>query len=148
MGSRVDWRSLTQRLVEAEPASAGEVPLYVLSVPSKGLAVGGWAISASMGFFLDELRNYGSLFLGRHATVVYGDKAVGTNHVLPTNRAARFTGGLWVGKFLKTVTYQKLTTEASQRIAPVMGRMCAAEGMMAHERTATVRVERYAQRRR
>ena len=57
-------------------------------------------------------------------------------------------GGLWVGKFLKTVTYQKLTPEASQRIAPVMGRMCAAEGMLAHERTATVRVERYAQRRR
>ncbi len=99
-------------------------------------------------YYLKTLKNYGSLFVGEESTVAYGDKGVGTNHTLPTGRAGRYTGGLWVGKFLKTVTYQKLTTEASQRIAPVMGRMCAAEGMMAHERTATVRVERYAQRRR
>jgi sulfopropanediol 3-dehydrogenase len=99
-------------------------------------------------YYLARLRNYGSLFLGEESTVAYGDKGVGTNHTLPTGRAARYTGGLWVGKFLKTVTWQKLTAEASQRLAPVIGRMCAAEGMLAHERTATVRVERYAQRRR
>jgi sulfopropanediol 3-dehydrogenase len=99
-------------------------------------------------YYLTKLKNYGSLFLGEESTVAYGDKGVGTNHTLPTGRAARYTGGLWVGKFLKTVTYQKLTAEASQRIAPVIGRMCAAEGMLAHERTATVRVERYTQRRR
>lgn len=99
-------------------------------------------------YYLDRLKNYGSLFVGEDSTVAYGDKGVGTNHTLPTGRAGRYTGGLWVGKFLKTVTYQKLTAEASQRIAPVIGRMCAAEGMLAHERTATVRVERYAQRRR
>ena len=99
-------------------------------------------------YYLAKLKNYGSLFLGEESTVAYGDKGVGTNHTLPTGRAARYTGGLWVGKFLKTVTYQKLTAEASQRIAPVIGRMCAAEGMLAHELTATVRVERYAQRRR
>jgi len=99
-------------------------------------------------YYLAKLKNYGSLFLGEESTVAYGDKGVGTNHTLPTGRAARYTGGLWVGKFLKTVTYQKLTAEASQRIAPVIGRMCAAEGMLAHERTAAVRVERYAQRRR
>lgn len=99
-------------------------------------------------YYLANLKNYGSLFLGEESTVAYGDKGVGTNHTLPTGRAGRYTGGLWVGKFLKTVTYQKLTEEASQRIAPVIGRMCAAEGMLAHERTATVRVERYAQRRR
>ena len=99
-------------------------------------------------YYLARLRNYGSLFLGEESTVAYGDKGVGTNHTLPTGRAGRYTGGLWVGKFLKTVTYQKLTPEASQRIAPIIGRMCAAEGMLAHERTATVRVERYAQRRR
>lgn len=99
-------------------------------------------------YYLAKLKNYGSLFLGEESTVAYGDKGVGTNHTLPTGRAGRYTGGLWVGKFLKTVTYQKLTAEASQRIAPVIGRMCAAEGMLAHERTATVRVERYAQRRR
>ena len=99
-------------------------------------------------YYLAKLRNYGSLFLGEESTVAYGDKGVGTNHTLPTGRAGRYTGGLWVGKFLKTVTYQKLTPEASQRIAPVIGRMCHAEGMLAHEITADVRVERYAQRRR
>jgi len=99
-------------------------------------------------YYLSRLKNYGSLFVGEASTVAYGDKGVGTNHTLPTGRAGRYTGGLWVGKFLKTVTYQRLTTEASQRIAPIIGRMCAAEGMLAHERTASVRVERYAQRRR
>ena len=99
-------------------------------------------------YYLAKLKNYGSLFLGEESTVAYGDKGVGTNHTLPTGRAGRYTGGLWVGKFLKTVTYQKLTPEASQRIAPVIGRMCHAEGMLAHEITADVRVERYVQRRR
>jgi sulfopropanediol 3-dehydrogenase len=99
-------------------------------------------------YYLARLRNYGSLFLGEESTVAYGDKGVGTNHTLPTGRAARYTGGLWVGRFLKTVTYQRLTPWASERIAPIIGRMCATEGMLAHEITAKVRVERYAQRRR
>jgi sulfopropanediol 3-dehydrogenase len=99
-------------------------------------------------FYLARLRNYGSLFIGEESTVAYGDKGVGTNHTLPTGRAARYTGGLWVGKFLKTVTYQRLTPEASERIAPIIGRMCHSEGMLAHEITADVRVQRYAQRRR
>lgn len=97
---------------------------------------------------LARLKNYGSLFIGEESTVAYGDKGVGTNHTLPTGRAARYTGGLWVGKFLKTLTYQRLTPAASERIAPVVGRMCAAEGMLAHELTATVRIQQYAQRRR
>lgn len=99
-------------------------------------------------YYLENLKNYGSLFVGEESTVAYGDKGVGTNHTLPTGRAARYTGGLWVGKFLKTVTYQRLTPEASEQIAPIMGRMCASEGMLAHEITATVRQQRYAQRRR
>ena len=99
-------------------------------------------------YYLDRLKNYGSLFVGEESTVAYGDKGVGTNHTLPTGRAARYTGGLWVGKFLKTVTYQRLTPEASESIAPIMGRMCASEGMLVHELTATVRQQRYAQRRR
>lgn len=99
-------------------------------------------------YYLDHLKNYGSLFVGEESTVAYGDKGVGTNHTLPTGRAARYTGGLWVGKFLKTVTYQRLTPEASESIAPIMGRMCASEGMLAHELTATVRQQRYAQQRR
>jgi sulfopropanediol 3-dehydrogenase len=96
-------------------------------------------------YYLAKLRNYGSLFVGEESTVAYGDKGVGTNHTLPTGRAARYTGGLWVGKFLKTVTYQRLTKEASERIAPIIGRMCHAEGMLAHEITADVRAQRYAQ---
>ena len=98
-------------------------------------------------YYLAKLTNYGSLFVGEESTVAYGDKGVGTNHTLPTGKAARYTGGLWVGKFLKTVTYQHLTPAASARIAPIIGRMCAAEGMLAHEITANVRVERYTQRR-
>ena len=97
-------------------------------------------------YYLARLRNYGSLFVGEESTVAYGDKGVGTNHTLPTGRAARYTGGLWVGKFLKTVTYQRLTREASECIAPVIGRMCRTEGMLAHEITADVRAQRYAQR--
>jgi sulfopropanediol 3-dehydrogenase len=97
-------------------------------------------------YYLGRLRNYGSLFLGEECTVAYGDKGVGTNHTLPTGRAARYTGGLWVGKFLKTVTYQRLTAEASRRIAPIIGRVCGVEGMFAHQITTDVRYRRYAPR--
>lgn len=105
-------------------------------------------LTSKNDYYLKNLKNYGSLFVGEESTVAYGDKGVGTNHTLPTGRAARYTGGLWVGKYLKTVTYQRLTPEASHEIAPIMGRMCASEGMLAHELTATVREQRYAQRRR
>lgn len=97
-------------------------------------------------WYMARLRNYGSLFVGEESTVAYGDKAVGTNHTLPTGRAARYTGGLWVGKFLKTVTWQRLTPEASRHIAPVVSRICEAEGMLAHAITADVRYARYAPR--
>jgi sulfopropanediol 3-dehydrogenase len=92
--------------------------------------------------YLTGLHNYGSLFLGREATVTYGDKAVGTNHVLPTARAARYTGGLWVGKFLKTVTYQRLTDEGTRRIAPAAAAIAEAEMFMGHAITAHMRLER------
>ena len=92
--------------------------------------------------YLAGLRNYGSLFLGREATVAYGDKAVGTNHVLPTARAARYTGGLWVGKFLKTVTYQRLTEEGTRRIAPAAAAISEAEMFKGHAITAYMRLER------
>ena len=74
-------------------------------------------------YYQERLRNYGSLFVGEESTVAYGDKGVGTNHTLPTGKAARYTGGLWAGKFIKTVTYQRLTPQASRRIAPAMGRL-------------------------
>jgi sulfopropanediol 3-dehydrogenase len=91
--------------------------------------------------YLERLKNYGSLFLGREATVAYGDKAVGTNHVLPTRRGARYTGGLWVGKFLKTCTYQQLTPEATRRVAPAVVAISEAEGFAGHALTAQMRLE-------
>ena len=94
-------------------------------------------------YYLEHLKNYGSLFLGEESTVAYGDKGVGTNHTLPTAKAARYTGGLWTGKFIKTVTYQRLDKSASYRIAPIMSRLCEIEGMLAHKATADVRRERY-----
>ncbi len=94
-------------------------------------------------FFFDRLGNYGSLFIGEETTVAYGDKCIGTNHILPTSRAARYTGGVWVGKFLKTCTYQRMTPEASREIGAVTERQCNLEHMLAHGITAKVRVERY-----
>jgi sulfopropanediol 3-dehydrogenase len=93
-------------------------------------------------WFLARLRNYGSLFLGETTTVAYGDKAVGTNHILPTGRAARYTGGLWVGKYLKTVTYQRVTPEASAALAEISARLSRLEGFEAHARSCDLRVVR------
>jgi len=94
--------------------------------------------------FLKHMKNYGALFLGPRTNVAYGDKVIGTNHTLPTGRAARYTGGLWVGKFIKTCTYQKvLTDEASALIGRYCSRLCAIEGMIAHGEQANLRVRRY-----
>ena len=95
-------------------------------------------------YFLNNMKNYGSLFLGPRTNVAYGDKVIGTNHTLPTKKAARYTGGLWVGKFLKTCTYQKvLTDEASAKIGEVCSRLCVLEHFLAHAEQANVRVRRY-----
>ena len=95
-------------------------------------------------FFLDNLTNYGALFLGPRTNVSYGDKVIGTNHTLPTKQAGRYTGGLWVGKFIKTHTYQRvLTDEASARIGEVCSRLCMLEGFAGHGEQANVRVRRY-----
>jgi sulfopropanediol 3-dehydrogenase len=95
-------------------------------------------------YFLNNMKNYGSLFLGPRTNVAYGDKVIGTNHTLPTKKAARYTGGLWVGKFIKTCTYQKvLTDEASAKIGEVCSRLCILEGFTAHAEQANVRVRRY-----
>jgi len=95
-----------------------------------------------LDLYLDRLRNYGSLFLGAQATVAYGDKAVGTNHVLPTGQAARYTGGLWVGKFLKTVTFQRMNDEGTRRVAPAAAAISDAEDFGGHALTARIRLER------
>jgi sulfopropanediol 3-dehydrogenase len=95
-------------------------------------------------YFLRNMTNYGALFLGPRTNVAFGDKVIGTNHTLPTNKAARYTGGLWVGKFLKTVTYQRvLTDEASALIGEYCSRLCMLEGFAGHAEQANVRVRRY-----
>lgn len=90
-------------------------------------------------WFLARLRNYGSLFLGETTTVAFGDKMIGTNHILPTGRAARYTGGLWVGKYLKTVTYQRVAPEAAAAIAGISARLSRLEGFEAHARSCDLR---------
>ncbi len=95
-------------------------------------------------YFLRHMTNYGALFLGARTNVSYGDKVIGTNHTLPTKKAARYTGGLWVGKFMKTCTYQRvLTDEASAMIGEYCSRLCMLEGFVGHAEQANVRVRRY-----
>lgn len=94
--------------------------------------------------FLDRMTNYGALFLGKETNVAYGDKVIGTNHTLPTKRAARYTGGLWVGKFVKTVTYQRCDEAASVVIGEYCSRLCAIENFAGHKAQADLRVRRYA----
>lgn len=94
-------------------------------------------------FFLDNMTNYGALFLGAETNVAYGDKVIGTNHTLPTMKAARYTGGLWVGKFLKNCTYQRCTPEASAMIGEYAMRLCELEGFAGHKEQAALRVRRY-----
>lgn len=95
-------------------------------------------------YFLNNMTNYGALFLGPRTNVAYGDKVIGTNHTLPTKKAARYTGGLWVGKFLKTCTYQRvLTDEASAKVGEYCSRLCMLEGFIGHAEQANIRVRRY-----
>jgi sulfopropanediol 3-dehydrogenase len=98
-------------------------------------------------WFLENMHSYGALFLGPRTNVANGDKVIGTNHTLPTKKAGRYTGGLWVGKFLKTHSYQKiLTDEAAATIGAYCSRLCLLEGFVGHAEQANVRVRRYGQR--
>lgn len=94
-------------------------------------------------YFKDNMTNYGALFLGHETNVAYGDKVIGTNHTLPTNKAARYTGGLWVGKFLKTCTFQRVTEEASIMVGEYCSRLCAMEGFAGHKEQADIRLRRF-----
>ncbi|EGR3970605.1 histidinol dehydrogenase [Vibrio cholerae] len=94
-------------------------------------------------YFLDNMTNFGALFLGKETNVSYGDKVIGTNHTLPTNKAAKYTGGLWVGKFIKTCTYQRVTEAASLTVGEYCSRLCALEGFAGHKEQADIRVRRY-----
>jgi sulfopropanediol 3-dehydrogenase len=131
------WRDYGQVIVAGDFAEMAEVADQIASEHVQ-------VMTADDGFFLARLTNYGALFLGPRTNVAYGDKVIGTNHTLPTRRAARYTGGLWVGKFLKTCTYQKvLTDEASALVGEYCSRLCALEGFAGHQEQADIRVRRY-----
>ena len=100
-------------------------------------------MTENIPYFKENMQNFGALFLGPETNVSYGDKCIGTNHTLPTRKAARYTGGLWVGKFIKTCTFQKVTEQASVVVGEYCSRLCAAEGFAGHKEQADIRVRRY-----
>ncbi len=119
--------SLDEAVVEADRCAAEHVEI----------------LTREPRFFLERMRNYGAMFLGPETNVAYGDKVIGTNHTLPTQGAARYTGGLWVGKFLKTVTYQECTPEASVMVGDYCSRLCAIERFWGHKEQADLRLRMY-----
>jgi histidinol dehydrogenase len=125
------------------PKVAGVERVVACSPPAKGQGPWPATVYSMAAAGADEIYCNGSVFLGEETTVAYGDKTIGTNHVLPTMKAARCTGGLSVGKFVKTVTYQYATREASLKIAEVCERVCNCENMLAHGISCKVRVDKY-----
>ena len=130
------WDSFGEVIVAADDA---EMVRIADDIASEHVQV----MTRDPDYFLEHMTNYGALFLGSRTNVSYGDKVIGTNHTLPTRKAARYTGGLWVGKFLKTCTYQRiLTDEASVMIGEYCSRLCALEGFAGHGEQANIRVRR------
>jgi sulfopropanediol 3-dehydrogenase len=159
-----DSAALADAVAEAVDSQLAELPtrelagqawrrlgaIAVVAGPAEMVAYSDWfapehleVMTENPAWYFERLRNYGSIFLGEEATVAYSDKAIGTNHTLPTGRAARYTGGLWVGKFIKVVTYQRLTPEGSNLIAPHAARIASMEGMLGHALTCDRRTSRY-----
>jgi len=99
--------------------------------------------SENLEWWLKRLKNYGSLFLGEETTVAYGDKCSGTNHILPTKGAGKYTGGLFVGKFIKTLSFQRMTKESTKLVGAAATRLSRYEGMEAHARTGDIRLKKY-----
>jgi sulfopropanediol 3-dehydrogenase len=138
--ARAAWRDFGEVIVCAEDAE-------MVAVADKLAFEHVQVMTADPDYFLANMTNYGALFLGPRTNVAYGDKVIGTNHTLPTRRAARYTGGLWVGKFLKTCTYQRvLTDEASALVGAYDSRLSMLEGFVGHAEQANVRVRRYGRR--
>ena len=134
--ARRAWESFGEVIVAADDA---EMVRIADDIASEHVQV----MTRDPDYFLQHMTNYGALFLGSRTNVSYGDKVIGTNHTLPTRKAARYTGGLWVGKFLKTCTYQRiLTDEASVMIGEYCSRLCALEGFAGHGEQANIRVRR------
>lgn len=133
----VAWQEYGQILLVADHAEAAAEADRIASEHVE-------VLTTDNDYFLRTMTNYGALFLGPRTNVAYGDKVIGTNHTLPTKQAARYTGGLWVGKFIKTVTYQKvLTDEASALVGEYCARLCAIERFWGHKAQADLRVTRY-----
>ena len=132
----VAWRDYGQVILVESDAEMAQVADQIASEHVE-------VLTRNPTYFLDNLTNYGALFLGPETNVAYGDKVIGTNHTLPTRQAARYTGGLWVGKFLKTVTYQTVKPEATAMIGEVCSRLCAIENFWGHKEQADLRVRRY-----
>jgi sulfopropanediol 3-dehydrogenase len=135
--ARKAWEAYGEVIVAESYAEMVEIADHIASEHVQ-------VMTADPDYFLKHMRNYGALFLGARTNVAYGDKVIGTNHTLPTKKAARYTGGLWVGKFLKTCTYQRvLTDDASTLIGEYCSRLCALEGFAGHGEQANIRVRRY-----
>ena len=135
--ARKAWEAFGEVIVAADDA---EMVRIADEIASEHVQV----MTRDPDYFLAHMTNYGALFLGNRTNVAYGDKVIGTNHTLPTKKAARYTGGLWVGKFLKTCTYQRVTTDAaSTLIGEYCSRLCALEGFAGHGEQANVRVRRH-----
>jgi sulfopropanediol 3-dehydrogenase len=135
--ARVSWRDYGEVIVCEDEA---EMLREADRIASEHVQV----MTRDPDYFLENMTNYGALFLGPRTNVAFGDKVIGTNHTLPTKKAARFTGGLWVGKFMKTCTYQRVETdEASARIGRYGSRLSLLEGFAGHAEQANVRVRRY-----
>ncbi|MBD3759589.1 histidinol dehydrogenase [Rhizorhabdus sp.] len=138
--ARRAWESFGEVIVAEDDA---EMVRIADEIASEHVQV----MTADPDYFLKNMTNYGALFLGARTNVSFGDKVIGTNHTLPTKKAARYTGGLWVGKFIKTCTYQKvLTDEASAMIGEYCSRLCALEGFAGHGEQANIRVRRFGYR--
>ena len=136
----VAWRDYGQIILANSEAEMVEIADQIASEHVQ-------VMTRDPDYFLANMTNYGALFLGHLTNVSYGDKVIGTNHTLPTMRSARYTGGLWVGKFMKTCTYQKvLTEEASVMVGEYCSRLCALEGFAGHKEQADIRVRRYGQK--
>jgi len=134
--ARVSWRDYGEIIVVDSDKEMAEVADEIASEHVE-------VLTEDPEYFLDNMKNYGSLFLGPQTNVAYGDKVSGTNHTLPTKKAARYTGGLWVGKFIKTCTYQRVTDEASAMLGEYGSRYCDMEGFMGHKAQCDLRVRRY-----
>jgi sulfopropanediol 3-dehydrogenase len=138
--ARVSWRDYGEVIVCADEQ---EMLTEANRIASEHVQV----MTRDPDYFLDNMTNYGALFLGPRTNVAFGDKVIGTNHTLPTKRAGRFTGGLWVGKFMKTCTYQRIDTdEASAMIGRYGSRLSMLEGFAGHAEQANLRVRRYGHR--